>query len=121
MKSLIFSTLFSLISFVNFASNKPLFVIEQTNEGYEISLKMEDVSNVSAVRIRGEIIQNNYSNKVLVDLEVSDIVNQKSFQNLSLDNSHSEFVVELTDKNGNITVYPLVSINIDEEELFASK
>ncbi len=120
MRYLFLTCILLLIANLTFAQSKPVFTIEQSNKGYELFLQIDDLSNIESVSIKGSLIKNKHSKDIFIKLSANDIINQKSFQNLGLENATAEYVVEITKNTGSITTYPTVRINV-LEEMFALK
>ena len=121
MKYLIFTFAFTIFTILSFSQNKPLFIIEHSNEGYNVSLNMENFSEIKSVKIKGRTINSNSdSKKILVSLNKKNVSEKILVQRLDLTNSKSEFQVEIIYNNGNLITYPKVILNINEE-MFAEK
>ena len=112
MKNLIFTLAFTIFTSFTFAQTGPQFIIEQSASGYDISLLMEDVSNLSSVKVQGVLKQNSFTEKINIDLDVNDVKSNWVFQSLENKNIHAEFEVIVTDANGVVKKYPVIDLNI---------
>lgn len=119
MKSLYLTFAFSLFIILGFSQNEPYFIIQQSNDGYNLSLKIDNHSNIETVIVNGEIIQDNKSTQVNIALDNTDLLESKTIQNLNFNNAKAEFKIEIIDKNGTKVSYPNIILNI-YEELFTS-
>lgn len=115
MKTIILFAFIFISSFSVFSQNKPQFIIEESTDGYAIFLKMDHVSEISNVKIEGFLKQNNFTEKLLLDLDVQDIVNQKAFTRFGFEAMQAQFIVSITDSNGFTVKYPMIDFNINKQ------
>ena len=121
-----FALIFICFISFSFAQEKPFLVIEDNNGQYDVFLKIENMKNIASVDIVG-----NFSNKgEVTDLatsinktEVSNFKNNVAHihsLNKAANGSSASYMVLLTNKNGEVTSYPLVTVNLTSQLHLAS-
>lgn len=128
MRILKFTFALFFVSFitVSFAQEKPYLLIEDNDGQYDVFLKIENLKDVVAVDVVGSYS----SNGEVMDLSVSiDKEGVASFNdNVALihslskevDGSSASYMVLLTNKKGEVTGYPLVTVSLNGPVQLAS-
>ena len=112
MKNLTITLIFAFVSIFTFAQNNPQFVLEQSAQGYDVILTLENYSNLSSVKVEGVLQKNSLKEVLNLDLNVMELRDRKAFASFGNDNIKALFIVIITDANGLETRYPAIDLSL---------
>jgi hypothetical protein len=123
---LTFALMLISLTSISFAQEKHYLVIEDNNEQYDILLKIGDIGNLWSVNVVGTFTSDEKKENLTVTIGKEALANFEN--NLakihSLSKSESTctatYLVMLTMENGEVTSYPLVTVNLDNPLQLAS-
>lgn len=114
MKNILLTSIFTLIALFTFAQNKPQFVIEQSAQGYDVFLVLDNFSNLSNITIEGFLQKDDLREILNLDLSIKDLKSKKPFTSFGNDDIKAGFIVVITDANGTVTRYPSIDLNLSK-------
>ena len=106
---------FALFATFSFASEKPYLVIEETDESYEVFLKLDNVENIASINILGDYRVGDDKSSLSVSIGADELSSYDDKFALvhKLDGccTHATYTVLMTDKDGNVSGFPAVNVD----------
>ena len=112
----------SIIAFsicvMSFAQEKPYLILEDNGDNYQVFLKIDDVDNVQSVDVLGNYDTFNERTEVAVNIGKKKVAkfnnNVALVHTIDKNASSAEYTILLTSKDGTLTSYPSVEVNLKQ-------